>query len=67
MGGGHSEGGVVGQRLVLLPDSEKVLGSVPGSVVGPFSVECVCSPCVCVGFLPESKKLRFISDCKMAV
>lgn len=31
----------------------KVLGSYPG--LGSFRMELTCSPCVCVGFIPQSK------------
>lgn len=37
-------GGMVAQWFVLLPQWEKDLYLIPGLVLGPFSVEFVCSP-----------------------
>lgn len=41
---------MVMQWSSLLPQSEKVLGSIPILVMGPFFVKFVFSSCVGVGF-----------------
>ncbi|KAJ8256609.1 hypothetical protein COCON_G00187610 [Conger conger] len=43
------------QWVALLPHSKEVLGSNPCRP-GPLCAEFACSPCVCVGFLPQSKR-----------
>ncbi|MEQ2292098.1 hypothetical protein AMECASPLE_019601 [Ameca splendens] len=40
-------GCAVNQRVMLLPCSKKVLGSIPGQ--GSFCMEIACSPRACVG------------------